>query len=467
MAKVKNYHILLTIGLLLLFLSACGGNSTKAPPGFVDPAEPEFNVLNFNNPTLINNTYLPFKPDDPLLYQVETEDGVETIVIEVLDTSRVVNGVECVVVREREYLDDLLMEETHDWFVQDDDGNVWYMGEEVINYEYNDDGELIGTNDEGSWEAGVDGAEPGIIMKADLVVGDSYQQEYYEGVAEDMAEIAELDVMVELEDGTIYENCLKILEWDPLEEDSDEFKYYAPGVGLVKEEDVGGDEMLELKGIFLTGEDRVPDFKAASFNNPTTIDNTYLPLKPDDPLIYQMETEDGVETVVVEVLDDTRFVNDVECVVVRDRVYLDDLLMEDTHDWFAQDDDGNVWYMGEEVINYEYDDDGNLIDTNNDGAWEAGVDDALPGIIMWADPVPGISYYQEYYEDEAEDMGLVVADGVEVGLEDGTIYEDCLQVLDWNPLEPETLEYKYYAPGIGLVKEEVVHGDEVVELVSD
>jgi 1,4-dihydroxy-2-naphthoyl-CoA synthase len=137
----------------------------------------------------------------------------------------------------------------------------------------------------------------------------------------------------------------------------------------------------------------------------------------------------------------------------------------DTHDWFAQDDDGNVWYMGEDVINYEYDDDDNLIGTNNDGAWEAGVDDALPGIIMWADLEERFSYYQEYWEDEAEDMGMIVATGVEVELENGTIYENCLQILDWNPLAPETLEYKYYAPDVGLVKEEVVGGDETAELI--
>jgi len=86
---------------------------------------------------------------------------------------------------------------------------------------------------------------------------------------------------------------------------------------------------------------------------------------------------------------------------VRDRVFLDDVLVEDTHDWFAQDDNGNVWYMGEEVDNYDYDDDGNLIDITHEGAWEAGVEDALPGVAMWADPAVGTSYYQDFYEDEA------------------------------------------------------------------
>ena len=181
-------------------------------------------------------------------------------------------------------------------------------------------------------------------------------------------------------------------------------------------------------------------------------------------MVREVETEDGVETITTEVLNTTRVVDGVECVVFRDRVYLNGLLIEDTNDWFAQDDEGNVWYMGEDVINYEYDDDDNIIGTDNDGAWEAGEDGAMPGVIMWADPEERASYYQEYWEDEAEDMGMIVAIGVEVELESGGIHQDCLQILDWNPLEPETMEYKYFAPGIGLVKEEVVGGDEVVEL---
>lgn len=225
------------------------------------------------------------------------------------------------------------------------------------------------------------------------------------------------------------------------------------------------EESAELKGIFLVGSDQVPDFGAAVFSNPTTIDNTYLPLIVGTVLTYEADTEDGVETITTEVLNATRVVNGVLCRVFNDKVTLDGLLIEDTNDWFAQDDDGNVWYMGEEVTNYEYDDDDNLLGTNNDGAWEAGVGGALPGIVMWADPESGVSYYQEYWEDEAEDLGFVVALSVEVELEDGTVYQDCLQVLDWNPLDPAGLEYKYYAPNVGLVKEEVVGGDESAELI--
>jgi hypothetical protein len=395
--------------------------------------------------------------------QVDSGGGVETIVVEVLEETRVVNGVTCVVVRDRVFLDELLIEDTHDWCAQDDDGNVWYMGESVTNYEYDDDGNVLSTDHDGAWEAGVDGAIPGIIMKATLIVGDTYQQEFYEGEAEDMGKIEALGVQVELEDGNIYTNCLQTLEWDPLQPDDQEYKYYAPDVGLIKEELVDGDETVDQKGIFLTGIDRVPDFEAAGFTNPSAIDNTYLPLIPGTTLTYEAETDDGVETTITEVLTTTRVVDGVECVVFHDQVFLDGLIIEDTSDWFAQDDEGNVWYMGEEVINYEYDDEGN-VSTNNDGAWEAGVDDALPGIVMWADPEAGRSYYQEYYEDEAEDLGLVVAVGVGVELKNGDTYEDCLQVLDWNPLDPAVLEYKYFAPGVGLVKEEVVGGDQTVEL---
>lgn len=427
------------------------------------------NEPSFSNPTLIDNLYLPLPPGTTRLYQVETEDGVETIVYEILDETRVVAGVECVVVLDRVYLDEVLIEETYDWFAQDDNGNIWYAGEEVVNYEYDDDGELLETNDDGSWEAGVDGAQPGILIKAIPVVGDVYQQEFYQGEAEDMAEVVALNVPVTLDDGTIYPNCLKTLEWNPLEEDSEEYKYYAPGVGLVKEEDLEGEEPVELKGIFLTNtDDSLPSPAATTLTNTTVIDNPYLPLIPGSSYTYEKETEDGVETIVVEVLSETRVVSGVECIVVRDREYLDGVLIEDTHDWFVQDDDGNVWYAGEEVVNYEYDDEDELIETNDDGSWEAGVDGALPGIVMLAEPADavGVSYYQEYLEDEAVDMGYVVATGVEVELSDGTVYENCVQTLDWTSQEPFVMEYKYYAPNVGLVLERHLGSEESVELVS-
>lgn len=217
--------------------------------------------------------------------------------------------------------------------------------------------------------------------------------------------------------------------------------------------------------------DTVPDFSSASFSNSTQIDNPYLSFPVGTAWTYAVETDEGAERILVEVLDETREVNGVTCRVVRDRVFLNDALIEDTRDWYAQDDDGNVWYMGEDVDNYRYDGQGNLIDITHEGAWEAGLDvagtgeNALPGYAMPADPGPGDVYNQEYYPGEAEDRGEVVALGVEITLSDGTTYV-CLQTLDTNPLDGGPGEFKYYAEGVGLVAEEPVDGGERVELVE-
>lgn len=465
----------LLFAVSFLVFSGCGGcsSSSSSNSGAADLAEPGFTKATFSYAMQIDNTYLPMAPETVNVYMTETEAGVETIIKEVLKETRVVAGITCVVVRDRMFLDDLLIEDTFDWYTQDDDGHIWHMGEEVINYGYDDEGNLVDTNSDGSWEAGKDVAgvgsiaEPGILITAVPVMGDSYRQEYYEGEAEAMAEVIELDVEVALEDGTVYTGCVKTLEWNPLEQDSEEYKYYAPGVGIIKEETLDGEKGVEIKGTFITGDSALPDFSAAVFTNPTDIDNTYLPFSPGVTTNYEAETEDGTETILVEGLAQTRQVAGITCVVVRDRVYLEGVLIEDTHDWYAHDDEGNVWYMGKEVINYEYDDEGNLVDTNNDGAWETGVDGALPGILMWADPQAKDSYHQEFYEGEAEDMATIVAQGVDVKLKDGTVYENCLQTLEWSPLAPESLEYKYYYPGLGVVKEDPLGSDEAVELVED
>ena len=457
---------------LMVLVTGCdsGGSSNKTAK--IDTVEdPTFDQAIFSNPTMINNTWHPMVPKTSQVYQLKTEDGTEIIVVEVLDETRMVDGVLTRVVRDRVFEDELLMEDTFDWFAQDDSGNIWYLGEEVINYEYDDDDEVIETNEDGSWESGKDVADvgsnavAGILIKAAPIIGDIYQQEFYEGEAEDMAEVVAQDVTVELDNGFTYTGALQTLEWNPLEKDSDEYKYYAPDVGLILEVSLEDEEQTELMGTFLTGEDRVPDFDAAVFTDPTLVDNAYFPHEPGTTYTYEMETEDGLEEVVYEVLEETRVVNGIECIVVRDRVYLEDLLIEDTHDWYAQDDSGNVWYMGEEVVNYEYDDEDDLLGTNDDGSWEAGEDGALPGIVMWADPVVGESYYQEYWEDEAEDMGLVHSLNVTVELSGNTVYEDCLKIMDWNPLEPGVIEFKYYAPGVGVVKEEEMD-DQILELVD-
>jgi hypothetical protein len=148
----------------------------------------------------------------------------------------------------------------------------------------------------------------------------------------------------------------------------------------------------------------------------------------------------------------------ITCIIHHDVVYQDGVLIEDTDDWLGQDDSGNLWYFGEAVKNY--DDEGNFLD--NEGAWEAGVDGALPGYWMPANPEVGDSYYQEYLEGKAEDQAEVLEVGVSVTIGLGT-YQNCLVTRDFTLLEPGVYEKKYYAPGIGFIKEEKYEDDTLVE----
>jgi hypothetical protein len=192
----------------------------------------------------------------------------------------------------------------------------------------------------------------------------------------------------------------------------------------------------------------------------STIDNPFLPLSPGSEFIYTSEGDDGTERVVINVLGETRLVMGITCTVVRDRNYLDNELVEETFDWYAQDKDGNVWYMGEAVDNYV---DGVL--DNHYGSWEAGVDGAEPGIVMLANPVIGLQYRQEHYIGQAEDRGKVVAKDESVTVSAGT-FDHCLKIEETNPLDKGFLEYKYYARGIGLVKAEVIEDPVEIEQLT-
>jgi hypothetical protein len=202
-----------------------------------------------------------------------------------------------------------------------------------------------------------------------------------------------------------------------------------------------------------------PSIDPAGFT--TAVDNPYFPLPPGARWVYEGRVEDGLERTVVDVTGDTRVVMGVTCVVVRDTVTLDGEVIEDTFDWFAQDADGAVWYFGEETYEYE---DGEIVST--EGAWEAGVDGAQPGIAMPARPQVGDSYRQEYYAGEAEDTAEVLSLTESATVPVGT-YEDLLVTEDINPLEPEVVEHKYYARGVGpILTVQVQGGSDREELVE-
>jgi hypothetical protein len=139
--------------------------------------------------------------------------------------------------------------------------------------------------------------------------------------------------------------------------------------------------------------------------------------------------------------------------------------VEDTYDWYAQDIDGNVWYIGEDSSEIE---DGEVV--SKEGSWEAGIDGALPGIIMWARPEVGVSYRQEFYEGEAEDMAEVVSLDASETVAYGE-FDDLLEMREWTPLEPGIAEHKFYAEGIGVVLEVVVEGGEgrieLIDIIED
>jgi hypothetical protein len=206
------------------------------------------------------------------------------------------------------------------------------------------------------------------------------------------------------------------------------------------------------------GGDYHPTIDPADFVD--TIDNPYLPFLPGTKWVYEGEDEGKHERDEVEVTSKRREVMGVSAVVVSDTSYVDGKLAEETEDWYAQDRDGNVWYMGEATTSYEEE------TPSTEGSWEAGVDGALPGIVMPAHPEVGHAYRQEYYEGEAEDMGEILAVDGTVEVPTGR-YDKVVVTRDWTPIEPDIVEEKQYAPGIGSVREELTAGGEgSLELVE-
>jgi hypothetical protein len=158
--------------------------------------------------------------------------------------------------------------------------------------------------------------------------------------------------------------------------------------------------------------------------------------------------------------------------VVHDVVWLDvengpTVLIEDTFDWYAPDNFGNVWYLGEATVEYLYDEHWNLTGTTTEGSWEAGVNGAEAGLIMLADPRPGRSYRQEFAESVAEDLAKIERLNAKVSVPYGD-FSDALVTKEWTPLEHGAVERKFYAAGVGLVLVEEFHGGPTVreELVK-
>lgn len=198
--------------------------------------------------------------------------------------------------------------------------------------------------------------------------------------------------------------------------------------------------------VFEEGQPYAPAVDAANFSDPQP--NPFFPLEPGATNVF----EGGDERVEVTVTDQTKVILGITATVVTDQVFVGDELVEDTVDWYATDNFGNVWYLGEETAEYV---NGQVVTTA--GSWEAGVDGAQPGIIMLADPQEGDAYRQEFYAGEAEDVAEIFAFDQAVTVPAGS-FEGVLVTEDWSLLDPDVHERKWYAPGVGVVFEEIVAG---------
>jgi len=201
--------------------------------------------------------------------------------------------------------------------------------------------------------------------------------------------------------------------------------------------------------------------------------NPWFPLVQGNEWVYEGSfEEDGevvTETITVTVLNETKFVDGITCLVVRDVVEVDDELVEDTDDWFAQDVDGNVWYCGEEVKDYETfeGDEPPLPElVSDDGSFKAGRDGDKGGVLLPQTPEVGAIFRQELSIGNAEDVVEILAiDGDETAIA-ASCNAECLVTRDFSPLEPEANENKYYASGIGLILEIDVNSGDRVELIE-
>jgi len=232
--KKNRLFNLITLALLFAMLSIAAVDYDPKTP--LQGMDPDDFVSEVDNP------YFPLTPGTTFIYAGET-DGVPTSdEMTVKHQTKQILGVAITVVHHLSYEDGVLVEDTLDWFAQDVDGNVWYFGEDTK--ELDEDGNVVST--EGSWEAGVDGAQAGIIMPADPKKGDKYQQESAPDIAEDMAQIVGFEDSLCVSYGC-FENVLVTKEWSPLEKQVVENKYYAEGVGFIFGDMVkGGDEQSEL-----------------------------------------------------------------------------------------------------------------------------------------------------------------------------------------------------------------------------
>jgi hypothetical protein len=208
---------------------SAGDDSAATPSSDLPQGSEQVDLDPADFTTRIDNRYWPMAAGTRWVYrETDTEGAAQRVVVTVTNrTKRVANGIEARVVRDTVTENGKPVEITEDWYAQDSAGNVWYLGEDTTEYE---NGKPVTTK--GSFEAGVDGAQPGIIMPADPEPGGTYRQEYYAGEAEDKGQIVSAGEQAEVPAGH-FRDVVMTKDTNPLEPKVLEFKFYAPSVGPV------------------------------------------------------------------------------------------------------------------------------------------------------------------------------------------------------------------------------------------
>jgi len=175
---------------------------------------------------VVDNPYFPLTPGVTFVYESHTDAGLKRRNVSVTGETREILGVECVVVRELETLDGVVVETSDEWFAQDVEGNVWCFGEHSLEFE---DDKLVDVDNR---QVGSDGVRAGICMKAAPGIADTYYHQFAPGHSEEIAEVLGVDESVTIRSGT-FDGCVKIGTSSLLDPEEVDYKYYAPGIGLI------------------------------------------------------------------------------------------------------------------------------------------------------------------------------------------------------------------------------------------
>src|ERR1700675_1945256 len=212
----------IAVGAMVGSLALAGSvSATQSTPVPVLPPRGDF-------VTRIDNKYFPLRPGTTFNFRGTQEGKPRRVSVFVTHRTKIILGIRATVILDQVFVGGRPEERTFDWYAQDKHGNVWYLGEDSSDFV---NGKWV--RSDGSWEAGVKGAKPGIVMKADPGVGDVYRQEYYAGHAEDMAKVLSRNMSVAVPYGS-FDHALETREWTPLERGVVDHKYYVKGVGNVR-----------------------------------------------------------------------------------------------------------------------------------------------------------------------------------------------------------------------------------------